>query len=109
MSYPTTPHTTRPFSASDYLSPVEFAHLSGLSLSTVRRYLASGRLPKVQPGGRRCRVLIPRNAIEVIRDPEFSSKEHDVTTLVDAPAISDPSSPPPSQHRGPAPRWTARC
>ena len=50
-----------------YLTPEEFAHLSGLSLSTVRRYLADGRLPKVQPGGPRCRVLIPRQQFPAIK------------------------------------------
>jgi hypothetical protein len=47
-----------------FLSPADFARHSGLSLSTVSRYLASGRLPKIQFGGRRCRVLIPRAALD---------------------------------------------
>jgi hypothetical protein len=34
-----------------FYSPAEFAGATGLSLSTVLRYLAAGRLPKVQPGG----------------------------------------------------------
>jgi excisionase family DNA binding protein len=48
----------------EYLSPREFVARSGLSLATVRRYLADGRLPSVQPGGRRCRMLIPVAALE---------------------------------------------
>ena len=48
-----------------HLSPAEFAVESGLSLATVRRYLKSGRLPKVQFGGFRCRVLIPREALQL--------------------------------------------
>lgn len=48
----------------DYVSPHEFVAKSGLSLATVRRYLRDGRIPSIQPGGRRCRVLIPRSALE---------------------------------------------
>lgn len=47
-----------------FLSPVEFARLSGLSLSTVARYLANGKLPYYQPGGKGCRVLIPRSGLQ---------------------------------------------
>ena len=49
------------------VSPKEFAVFSGLSLSTVRRYLADGRLPKIQPGGHRGRVLIPCDVLERVR------------------------------------------
>lgn len=48
----------------EYLSPQEFVLRSGLSIATVRRYLRDGRLPSVQPGGRRSRVLIPVTALE---------------------------------------------
>ncbi len=47
------------------VSPQEFVVLSGLSIATVRRYIAGGRLPCIQPGGRRCRVLIPRKRCPV--------------------------------------------
>ena len=50
----------------EYLSPEQFSEVSGLSLATIHRYLANGRLPKVQPGGKRCRVLIPRSALSVV-------------------------------------------
>lgn len=46
------------------LSPLEFVAKSGLSLATVRRYLKDGRIPSFQPGGLRCRVLIPVSALE---------------------------------------------
>ena len=90
-------------SNSPYLSPAEFVRLSGLSHATVRRYLDDGRLPKVQPGGYRCRVLIPRDALESLKQ-----------------AGTSPSSSPPSdsqksktstkspQRCGPAPRWMGR-
>jgi len=48
---------------SEFVSPAQFSSLTGLSLSTVWRRLAAGDIPKVQPGGRRCRVLIPRPAL----------------------------------------------
>jgi len=45
------------------ISPREFVRQSGLSMSTVRRYLNAGILPSVQLGGKRCRILIPRDAV----------------------------------------------
>lgn len=48
----------------DFLSPHEFVARSGLSSATVRRYLRDGRLPSIQPGGPRCRVLIPVTALQ---------------------------------------------
>jgi excisionase family DNA binding protein len=52
---------------------VQFRALSGLSDSTIRRYLASGLLPFVQPGGKRCRILIPRSALESLMDSAAES------------------------------------
>ena len=49
-----------------YRSPHEYAAHTGLSIATVRRYLKLGRLPKHQPGGPRCRVLIPMSAVEAL-------------------------------------------
>ena len=49
---------------SEYFSTAEFISHSGLSRTTVCRYLDNGGLPKIQPGGKHCRVLIPRNALE---------------------------------------------
>ena len=56
-------HADATLSDPEFLSPKEFALSSGLSTLTVRRYLKSGRLPFIQPGGFRCRILIPRNAL----------------------------------------------
>ena len=84
----------------DFLSPAEFARLAGISLATVWRYLADGRIPRLQPGGRRCRVLIPRSALV---DPAGwqnslpDSSEPSVTTTI--PATQD------DKPRGPGPRW----
>jgi len=97
-------------SGGDYLSPIEFSRVSGLSLSTVRRYLASGRLPKVQPGGRRCRVLVPREALEVFQPPAESYATAQ-TEIREDDHSKGPSSKPSSQPRtrGPRPRWTQRA
>jgi hypothetical protein len=48
-----------------WLSPKAYAQASGISLATVRRYLKLGLLPKLQPGGKRGRVCIPRSSLEV--------------------------------------------
>jgi excisionase family DNA binding protein len=63
---PTGPHETDP-DASDrvFLAPAEFARRTGLSLATVRRYIAAGRIPVAQPGGFRSRLLIPHDAISL--------------------------------------------
>lgn len=51
---------------SAFFSPAEFSRQSGLSPATVARYLARGKLPYLQPGGKRCRVLIPQVAFEMV-------------------------------------------
>lgn len=56
-------HADSNLSDPEFLSPKEFALSNGLSINTVRRYTRSGRLPYIQPGGFRCRILIPRNAL----------------------------------------------
>jgi hypothetical protein len=47
----------------NHVSPQEFSDQSGLSIASVRRYLRDGKLPFVQPGGPRGRVLIPTDAL----------------------------------------------
>ena len=51
-------------STRQYLTPQEMVEKAGISLSTVWRYIRAGRFPIVQPGGPRCRVLIPRDALQ---------------------------------------------
>jgi excisionase family DNA binding protein len=65
---PTGPRDSEP-AAGDrvFLAPSEFAERTGLSLATVRRYIAAGRIPVAQPGGFRSRVLIPRDALVLPR------------------------------------------
>jgi hypothetical protein len=49
--------------SSNHVSPQEFSDPSGLSIASVRRYMRDGKLPFVQPGGPRGRVLIPTDAL----------------------------------------------
>ena len=87
-----------PEAAREYFSVAEFAQRTGLSETTVRRYLKKGLLPRYQPGGRRSRVLIPAAALTETREKES------------APTGSN--SPPPTKeiavtknNPGPTPRW----
>ncbi len=68
---PMTSHADSNLSDPEFLSPAEFAQFSGLSLPTIHRYRKSGRLPFIQPGGFRCRILIPKNASDLVRKNTF--------------------------------------
>lgn len=81
-----------------YVSPVEYVQLSGLSLSTVHRYLKSGRIPFEQPGGPRSRILIPVDTLRQRSASDDSSEE----PTVDARPSSQSNRCPLS---GPKPRW----
>ena len=94
-----------------FLSPAEYSSRSGLSLSTVSRYLAAGLLPKVQPGGPRCRVLIP---IEALNSLSLQATGRDTAPTVvrdnlggEQATSSEPKTSR-SPQRGPAPRWKGR-
>jgi excisionase family DNA binding protein len=89
-----------------YLSPEEFNQLTGLSLATVRRYLKNGKLPFLQPGGRRGRILIPVDALAGL--PLVVSG---ATPISDLAACSPPQTEiqnKPARIPGPQPRWTRR-
>ncbi len=75
------------------LSRAEFAQASGLSLATVDRYLRDGRLQKVQIGGQRARVLIPRSQLFPMTSP--SDHQTNSETFSHRSAV----------RRGPMPRW----
>lgn len=79
-----------------FLSPVEFAEVTGLSPATVRRRIAERRIPIYQPGGPRTRVLIP---IKALGAPERSEPVPSGSPATDAPPLG--------KLAGPAPRW--RC
>ena len=74
---------------SKFISITQLAAEAGLSVSTVRRYLRDDKLPRVQPGGARCRVLVPANALDGL-------------------AAGHSQRPEPSQKRGPSPKCSKR-
>ena len=77
----------------EYLSIKEFAILTGVSESTLRRLQQRGRIQAIQPGGPGTRLLFRRDALE------HKSQEAPVESraaMPSAPAIRLP---------GPTPRW----
>jgi hypothetical protein len=84
-----------------FLTPDEFAAQSGLSIATVRRYLKARRLPMAQPGGPRCRVVIPTWALESLCDIAHSIKQVVETKATEVAAN-------PMRPSGPQPRWMQR-
>jgi len=96
------PVSPAPAQPKRYLSPQEFSQLSGLSLATIHRYLNSGKVPFVQPGGPRSRILIPCDALETATTAASAMPSSPIA------ANAAPETPPPSTpHRlsGPRPRW----
>lgn len=81
------------------LTPKEFAALTRRGIATVRRYLAGGRLPKSQPGGKGCGIRIPRSALTSFL------QQTDNAPSVDA---NDHSNSERSIRRGPRPKWQTR-
>lgn len=79
----------------EYFSPMEFARLTGLSLSTVHRRIRDKSLPVLQLGGPRTAIRIPRAALLRAHEPP-SSSEPPAPSLTEAP---------PKRRRGPRPRW----
>ena len=87
---------------SQYLSPQQFASLTGASIATVRRYLDLGILPKYQPAGPRGRVFIPASAfenVELLKKFQRSGRSAVPTTSAAANQSTN-------RRPGPAPRWT---
>lgn len=94
---------------SDWLTPEQYVQATGLSSATVSRYLADGRLPKYQPGGPRCRVLIPRDALPTAEHPnpiqELPVESSSGSCLSDEKPNNLKESTRPA---GPVPRWLRR-
>ncbi|QDT03116.1 hypothetical protein K227x_14960 [Rubripirellula lacrimiformis] len=63
----------------EYVLPQQFAAQAGISLSTVHRYLASGRLTKIQRGGKNSRVWIPVQELSSLDESSVG-----VASVVDA-------------------------
>jgi len=53
----------------EFLSIPQFAALSQLSMSTIRRRLRDGSIPFSQPGGKRTKILIPQKALTELANP----------------------------------------
>ena len=86
--------------STEYVSPQEFARLSGLSLATIHRYLKRGKLQFRQPGGKRARLLIPRTALEHF---EHSFPVKPAAEQSPAPTPDAETS---SRLPGPRPKWS---
>ena len=87
-----------------FVSPLEFSQLSGLSLATVHRYLKKGKLPSIQPSGRRGRILIPADALELCGNTTLEAAQPEQT----AAPTSEPGNAPNPRPSGPRPRWTQK-
>jgi len=105
MSGPNAEHAAK--QEKPFLSPQEFSEHTGLSLSTVRRYLKRGKLPHSQLGGAHCRILIPVDALKMV--PPIAPAEA-------ATAIGPPANPPPETPSsettslpGPRPWWAQQA
>lgn len=111
MARPRPTEMDNSFSDKDLVSPKEYAAQSGFSLPTVRRYLDQGILPKVQPGGFRCRIGIPRSLLAAVSNAKSATEEASAEAL-DAEngqrTGADSQPPPTSVRRGPKPRWMRR-
>lgn len=87
-----------------YLSVEEFSVASSLSVSTVRRRIKDGTLLAFQPGGRKSRLLIPRDAL--VRPAEASSQLPASKEPAQTPHIAPPATSP--SLAGPPPGWMRR-
>lgn len=80
---------------SDYLTLKEFVSRHPVSESTVRRWIKSGRLAHVQPGGPNTTVWIPADAVDRLQaTAERSDPETGDVTQSSSACLS-----------GPKPRW----
>src|SRR4051794_28418383 len=90
---------------SRYVSLKEFSRLTGLSLTTLRRRVKDGSLPCKQLGGRRCRLLIPRDALETLdKSVAATSSDAELATTTDGSILPATTTRQPLP--GPRPRWT---
>jgi predicted DNA-binding transcriptional regulator AlpA len=71
--FPASPGDTP--SPKDLLSIPEAVQFAGLSASTLWRYIQRGRLPKVQHGGPRARVLLRRTDLLAVTADNLPSPE----------------------------------
>jgi excisionase family DNA binding protein len=83
------------------LSYEEVSAQTGLSLSTLRRRVQEGKLPFIQPGGRRTRVVFPADVVERLLQHPTDSPEIEPVLPSPEPARSTARPVP----HGPKPKW----
>ena len=92
--------------SAEFLSPEQFAQHSGYSLTTVHRYLKRGLLPKIQPGGPRSKVLIPRNALDSLSSGlGTATAGSDQAAAKVSPPVAAATEALSSRLSGPRPAW----
>ena len=67
----------------------ELERLSGLSVSTLRRRIAEGSLPVIQPGGPRTQMAFLSNVLELLTQPHRRILESALTGVRDAWWLAD--------------------
>lgn len=87
------------------LTIAELNRLSGLSISTLRRRVADGSLPVIQPGGPRTRMTFLPNVLEALSQPRRPIARA-VPTENPKPVLSEGKISKPIP--GPPPRWQQR-
>jgi excisionase family DNA binding protein len=81
-----------------FLSVEEMVLESGLSDSTIRRWINSGVLAHAQPAGKHSRILIPADAFDRLSRTEDLAPAPMAKTPIEAPQ-------PKPQRRGTTPKW----
>jgi excisionase family DNA binding protein len=87
----------------------DLSTLTGLSLSTLRRRVKEGKLPFIQPGGRRTRIVFPRDVMEQLLQPvkpvccPSGATNRGPVSPDGVSARREPTPSPPTH--GPLPRW----
>jgi hypothetical protein len=87
----------------EFLTIADFARLSTLSESTVRRRIQDGSLQYFQPGGPRTRVFLSADALSASR--EEMGTEQAAEPLPDWQKASSEKTQPLERLPGPMPRW----
>jgi excisionase family DNA binding protein len=85
-----------------YLSPKEFAALTGLGIATVYRYVRSGQVPSEQPAGFKGRLMIPRDALDQFEGDTASP-------AADPGHPTPPTGGTPQRLSGPSAKWRRRA
>jgi len=91
----------------------ELERISGLSVSTLRRRIADGSLPVIQPGGHRTRMAFLRNVLELLSQPCRRIPEPASAETLEQPAPAQdkaekPNSGPDKPIPGRRPKWRER-